>query len=68
MPCSESQVRSFQYRFKVSPPVPQPGVYTLTATINHSPVQNPAEYDEMFGFAESSPIQITDPDAVLDIN
>ena len=59
---------AFQHRFKVIPPKPQPGVYTLTATINHSPIQNPAEYDEMFGFAESTPIQITDPDAALDPN
>jgi hypothetical protein len=37
------------------------GVYKLTATINHSPSGNPAQLDEMFGFAESTPIQITDP-------
>jgi hypothetical protein len=52
---------NFQWTFKVSPPVPQVGVYKLTATINHSPTGNPAQLDEMFGFAESTPIQITDP-------
>jgi hypothetical protein len=41
--------------------VPKVGVYKLTATINHSPTGNPAQLDEMFGFAESTPIQITDP-------
>ena|SRR5579872_5873220 len=52
---------NFSYTFKVSPPVPKVGVYKLTATINHSPSGNPAQLDEMFGFAESTPIQITDP-------
>jgi hypothetical protein len=58
----------FQYTFQVSPPVPQPGVYKLTATINHSPIQNPAEFDETFGYAEATPIQITAPDPALDPN
>ncbi len=52
---------NFQWTFKVSPPVPKVGVYKLTAVINHSPTGNPAQLDEMFGFAESTPIQITDP-------
>jgi len=52
---------TFSYTFKVSPPVPKVGVYKLTAVINHSPTGNPAQLDEMFGFAESTPIQITDP-------
>lgn len=52
---------NFSNTFKVSPPVPKVGVYKLTATINHSPTGNPAQLDEMFGFAESTPIQITDP-------
>lgn len=52
---------NFSHTFKVSPPVPKVGVYKLTATINHSPSGNPAQLDEMFGFAESTPIQITDP-------
>ncbi|HEY6312275.1 MAG TPA: hypothetical protein VIY52_15920 [Streptosporangiaceae bacterium] len=52
---------NFQWTFKVIPPVPKVGVYKLTATINHSPTGNPAQLDEMFGFAESTPIQITDP-------
>ena len=59
---------AFQYRFKVIPPRPQPGVYTLTATINHSPTQSPAEFDEMFGFAESTPIQITTTDPAEDVD
>jgi len=48
----------FQHRFKVPTPKPQVGVYTLTATINHSPTGNQNQLTEMFGFAESTPIQI----------
>ena len=29
--------------------------------VGGSPSGNPAQLDEMFGFAESTPIQITDP-------
>ncbi len=43
----------------VAPPTPQVGLYKLTATINHSPTGNPAELSEMFGFAESTPVDIT---------
>jgi hypothetical protein len=56
----------FQHKFQVSPPVPKRGVYKLTATINHSPTQNPVEFDETFGYAEATPIQITATDPALD--
>jgi hypothetical protein len=48
----------FHHRFHVNPPTPKVGLYTLTVTINHSPTSNPADLDEMFGFAESTPIDI----------
>jgi len=48
----------FQHTFKVPTPKPKVGVYTLTATINHSPTGNPKQLTEMFGFAESTPVQI----------
>jgi hypothetical protein len=48
----------FGYTFKVAPPKPREGLYKLTATINHSPVADPAKLPEMFGFAESTPIDI----------
>ena len=50
----------FQHRFKVPTPKPKVGVYPLTATINHSPTGNPKQLTEMFGFAESTPVQIVD--------
>ena len=37
----------------------QPGVYQLTAVINHSPDGNPAHLTEMVGFAESGPVKFT---------
>jgi hypothetical protein len=49
---------SFHHTFHVSPPTPQVGLYKLTAVINHSPTGNPRRLTEMFGFAESSPIDI----------
>jgi hypothetical protein len=49
---------SFSHTFKVAPPVPQEGVYKLTATISHSPTGDPNKLSEMFGFAESTPIEI----------
>jgi hypothetical protein len=49
---------NFQHTFRVAPPVPKEGVYKLTATIHHSPTNNPAKISEMFGFAESTPIEI----------
>jgi hypothetical protein len=51
---------TFQYRFQVPPPTPQVGLYKLTAVINHSPTGNPAQLSEMFGYAESTPVMITD--------
>jgi hypothetical protein len=48
----------FHHRFHVNPPTPQVGLYTLTVTINHSPTSDPNDLDEMFGFAESTPIDI----------
>jgi hypothetical protein len=50
---------AFQHTFKVAPPTPREGLYKLTATINHSPTGNPAQISEMFGFAESTPVKIT---------
>jgi hypothetical protein len=49
---------AFEYVFHVAPPTPNEGVYKLTATINHSPTGDPAKVSEMFGFAESTPIDI----------
>jgi hypothetical protein len=48
----------FQYTFQVLPPTPQVGIYKLTAVINHSPTGDPNQLTEMFGFAESTPIDI----------
>ena len=50
----------FQHTFKVSPPKPKVGLYKLTATINHSPTGKQNQLTEMFGFAESTPVQIVD--------
>jgi len=50
----------YSYTFHVVPPTPQVGLYKLTATINHSPTGDTAKLDEMFGFAESTPIEIQD--------
>jgi len=51
---------TFQHNFQVSPPRPQVGLYQLTATINHSPTGDPTRLSEMFGYAESTPIMITE--------
>jgi len=48
----------FEHTFRVRPPRPRQGLYKLTATINHSPTGDPAKISEMFGFAESTPIDI----------
>ena len=48
----------FQHTFQVAPPKPKVGLDKLTATISHSPTGNPAKLSEMFGFAESTPINI----------
>jgi hypothetical protein len=48
----------FKHLFKVKPPIPKVGLYQLTATINHSPTGDPAKLSEMFGYAESTPIDI----------
>ena len=48
----------FQHTFKVTPPTPRVGLYKLTAVINHSPTGNPKQLTEMFGFAESTPVDI----------
>jgi hypothetical protein len=50
----------------VAPPKPKEGLYKLTATINHSPTGDPAKVSEMFGFAESTPVKITN--AVVETN
>jgi len=49
----------FEHKFTVSPPTPQVGLYQLTAVINHSPTGDPTKLSEMFGYAESTPIMIT---------
>ena len=48
----------FEYTFKVAPPTPKEGLYKLTATINHAPTGNPNQISEMFGYAESTPVDI----------
>ncbi len=48
----------FQQTFQVFPPTPQVGLYKLTAAINHSPTGDPNQLTEMFGFAESTPVDI----------
>jgi hypothetical protein len=48
----------FQHTFQVAPPTPKVGLYVLTVTVNHSPTGNANQLDEMFGFAESTPIDI----------
>lgn len=50
----------FEHEFKVQPPTPKVGLYQLTATINHSPTGDPKKVSEMFGYAESTPIDIRD--------
>ena len=49
---------TFQHTFRVLPPTPQVGLYKLIAVINHSPTGNPDQLTEMFGFAESTPVDI----------
>ena len=49
---------AFHHTFHVSPPTPKVGLYKLTAVINHSPTGNPWRITDMFGFAESTPIDI----------
>jgi hypothetical protein len=51
---------TYEHTFRVRPPRPRQGLYKLVATINHSPTGNPAKVSEMFGFAESTPIDIRD--------
>lgn len=48
----------FCYKFRVLPPAPKEGLYKLTAVINHSPTGEIGKITEMFGFAESAPIDI----------
>jgi hypothetical protein len=48
----------FKHTFPVAPPTPKEGLYQLIATINHSPTGDPKKVSEMFGFAESTPIDI----------
>jgi hypothetical protein len=49
---------TFQHTFQVAPPKPKVGLYKLTATISHSPTGDPARLSEMFGYAESTPVNI----------
>ncbi len=48
----------FKHTFRVRPPRVKEGLYKLTATIHHSPTNDPAKITEMFGFAESTPVEI----------
>jgi len=57
---------TFQHTFQIAPPTPQVGLYKLTAIINHSPTGDPAKLSEMFGYAESTPVMITE--AVVESN
>jgi hypothetical protein len=49
---------TYVHTFRVRPRRPKQGLYKLTATINHSPTGDPEKISEMFGFAESTPIDI----------
>ncbi len=49
---------TFEYTFHIVPPKPREGLYKLTATINHSPTGDPKKISEMFGYAESTPVDI----------
>ena len=49
---------TFQHTFKVPPPTPKVGIYKLTAVISHSPTGDPNKLSEMFGYAESTPVNI----------
>jgi hypothetical protein len=51
---------TYEHTFRVRPPRPRQGLYRLVATINHSPTGDPNKVSEMFGFAESTPIDIRD--------
>ena len=48
----------FEHTFHIAPPEPKQGLYKLTATINHSPTGDPKKLSEMFGYAESTPVDI----------
>ncbi|HEX9352267.1 MAG TPA: hypothetical protein VF933_00380 [Streptosporangiaceae bacterium] len=48
----------FEWTFHIAPPQPKEGLYKLTATISHSPTGDPKKLSEMFGYAESTPIDI----------
>jgi hypothetical protein len=50
---------TFKHKFQVSPPTPKVGLYELVAVIKHSPTADAAKLSEMFGYAESTPIMIT---------
>ena len=50
---------TFEHKFQVSPPEPKVGLYQLIAVIKHSPTGDPAKLSEMFGYAESTPVMIT---------
>jgi hypothetical protein len=49
---------AFENTFHVAPPEPKEGLYKLTATISHSPTGDPNKLSEMFGYAESTPVDI----------
>ena len=49
---------AYEHTFHIAPPQPKEGLYKLTATISHSPTGDPSKLSEMFGYAESTPIDI----------
>lgn len=50
----------FKHRFQIRRPTPKVGLYKLAATIYHSPTGSSKKISEMFGYAESTPIDIAD--------
>ena len=51
---------TFSQRFSIAANAVQAGLYQLSASINHSPVNNNAnQLTEMVGFAQSTPVKFT---------
>jgi hypothetical protein len=59
VPPTTSDPMKYVYTFDIPANTVTPGVYQLTAVINHSPDGNPAHLTEMVGFAESGPVKFT---------
>jgi hypothetical protein len=60
VPPTSSDPMDYAYTFNIPANAVKPGVYQLTAVINHSPDGNPAHLTEMVGFAESGPVKVTE--------